>query len=185
VSEWFYAEPNDSQHRGPVSTDALRGMFRAGQIKPATLVWRQEMPDWLPIEQVIANLEISAPDSPPAAALPSDAAPIQIEAPMQIATPAQFEPARQVAALDYSQDRAREDSGGRVMAILSLIFGIISFPMAFCCAIFNLFSIAGLVLGLIARSRPGPHQQLALAGAILSAISLVLSCGVFAVFLIN
>lgn len=46
---WYYAENNE--RRGPVDEVAFDGLVRASVIKPATLVWREGMPNWVPFAQ--------------------------------------------------------------------------------------------------------------------------------------
>ncbi len=41
---WYYAENND--RRGPIEDAAFDALVRAGTITPATLVWREGMPNW-------------------------------------------------------------------------------------------------------------------------------------------
>lgn len=44
--EWFYA--HDGEQKGPVGSAELRGLFEAGTIEEATLVWNDGMNDWAP-----------------------------------------------------------------------------------------------------------------------------------------
>ncbi|OQC14174.1 MAG: RDD family protein [Lentisphaerae bacterium ADurb.Bin082] len=47
---WYFGE-NDQQH-GPVSLDELKAMIRSGRLTVDTLVWRQGMSDWMPVQGV-------------------------------------------------------------------------------------------------------------------------------------
>jgi hypothetical protein len=46
---WFYEVAHQPQ--GPVEIDAIRELLASGQINAATLVWREGMPDWKPLQQ--------------------------------------------------------------------------------------------------------------------------------------
>lgn len=60
---WYYAVSN--QRLGPVSEEEFGALVTNGTITPATLVWRQGMPDWLPYAQTTAGG--AAPDDPDSA----------------------------------------------------------------------------------------------------------------------
>ncbi|HOG50147.1 MAG TPA: RDD family protein [Lentisphaeria bacterium] len=47
---WYFGE-NDQQ-QGPVSLDELKAMIRSGRLTVDTLVWRQGMSDWMPVQGV-------------------------------------------------------------------------------------------------------------------------------------
>lgn len=70
---WYYAK-NDRPH-GPVSREEIEALLRSGDLTPASLVWREGTPDWVPAQSVFkpspSQAEQSAhPDdsSPPGAA---------------------------------------------------------------------------------------------------------------------
>jgi hypothetical protein len=44
--QWFYLINN--QRCGPVSTEQLQAMMRAGQAPPGMMVWREGFPQWIP-----------------------------------------------------------------------------------------------------------------------------------------
>ncbi|PJK09345.1 hypothetical protein CO614_06965 [Lysobacteraceae bacterium NML120232] len=52
ADEWFYA---DAEHRqqGPVDHDSLLALYRQGQIKPETLVWKAGMENWQAFLQAV------------------------------------------------------------------------------------------------------------------------------------
>jgi hypothetical protein len=47
---WYFGE-NEQQH-GPVDDAGIRQAIAAGQLNLQTLVWREGMPNWLPLAQV-------------------------------------------------------------------------------------------------------------------------------------
>ncbi|MFT4177685.1 MAG: DUF4190 domain-containing protein [Luteolibacter sp.] len=57
---WFYAE-NGTQ-AGPVDDGQFRELITQGRISPETLVWRDGMPTWLPLNQV--DLSVCPPPFP-------------------------------------------------------------------------------------------------------------------------
>lgn len=50
AAEWYYAR--GSERLGPVQAETIRHLVAAGAITTGTLVWRQGMADWQPIETV-------------------------------------------------------------------------------------------------------------------------------------
>lgn len=46
---WFYARGNERM--GPVSPETIRHLLQAAAITGQTLVWREGMPDWAPVER--------------------------------------------------------------------------------------------------------------------------------------
>ncbi len=71
------------------------------------------------------------------------------------------------------------------MAIGSLVVGIVSLVLSFCCAGLSLLGIVGVVCGFVARSQIARSQGyqtgagLAVAGIVTSAIAVVLGVGLF------
>lgn len=51
--EWYYSD--DSQRKGPCSLQLIINQMKASKIGKDTLVWKQGMPDWLPISQTELN----------------------------------------------------------------------------------------------------------------------------------
>lgn len=52
-SAWHYND--NGQPRGPITEAELRDLRNQGRISDATLVWRSEMPGWLPLGQVFPS----------------------------------------------------------------------------------------------------------------------------------
>lgn len=50
MSDWFYGK--DGTQHGPVSDQEIGTLVASGQIDSNTIVWREGMPDWLPLAQV-------------------------------------------------------------------------------------------------------------------------------------
>jgi hypothetical protein len=71
------------------------------------------------------------------------------------------------------------------MAITSLVVGIVSLVLSFCCVGLSLLAVAGIVCGFVARSQIARSQGyqtgagLALAGIIVSSIAVLLGVGLF------
>lgn len=61
-SAWYYAI--QAQKAGPVSWEEIERLERAGDVSPATLVWRKGMTDWRPLREV-SPTKTSAPEPPP------------------------------------------------------------------------------------------------------------------------
>ena len=78
MSGWYYADRNREQH-GPVTADELGTHYRYGRITLDSLVWREGLPQWLPLRDFADELglqsaveESTAPQPPP---VPTIAAP--------------------------------------------------------------------------------------------------------------
>lgn len=51
--QWYYGEAG--LQAGPVSEDRLGELIASGRIGPATMLWREGMPQWMPLSQVSAQ----------------------------------------------------------------------------------------------------------------------------------
>jgi type IV pilus assembly protein PilA len=61
---WFYAD-NQRQQQGPVADSWLYSAYQRGEVTANTLVWREGMPQWLPLSRVAAELGIVMNTPPP------------------------------------------------------------------------------------------------------------------------
>jgi uncharacterized RDD family membrane protein YckC len=55
---WHYAEDNAS--KGPIPEGAFVALVRAGRVKPTTLVWREGMPEWVPLSEAAPEIITAA-----------------------------------------------------------------------------------------------------------------------------
>ncbi|MCU0797077.1 MAG: CD225/dispanin family protein [Akkermansiaceae bacterium] len=77
--QWYYAK--DGGQRGPVSEGEMRDLIAQGVVKPADLVWKEGMGDWLPVTKVAElSTALAAPASAPTA---SGVPPMQAPSPYQ------------------------------------------------------------------------------------------------------
>jgi uncharacterized RDD family membrane protein YckC len=71
--QWYYADAN-GQQVGPIPAEELRAAVARGAANAATLAWRDGLPDWKPLSELAAELQLdlgenaSPPPPPPAAA---------------------------------------------------------------------------------------------------------------------
>ena len=79
MSDWYYHAPGEGRV-GPLAVETLRERFAAGRIRRDTLVWREGLGEWQPLERLSTELGIApadlyapAPAAPPP--LPPAAAP--------------------------------------------------------------------------------------------------------------
>lgn len=72
MTEWYYVDPRH-QRQGPVSPQALAGLYRSGALTHASLAWREGMGQWTPLGELAAELGIA--DPAPAAPLVAPPAP--------------------------------------------------------------------------------------------------------------
>ena len=80
---------------------------------------------------------------------------------------------------DYSPPSASGD-GSSTLGVLSLVFGLISFPLMCCCYLNVPASLAGIACGAIGLAKPA-SRSLSIAGIACSVISLVIFGGMFAI----
>ena len=57
MSDWYYHAPGEGRV-GPLGAEALREQFTTGRIRRDTLVWREGMAEWQPLERLSAELGI-------------------------------------------------------------------------------------------------------------------------------
>jgi len=50
MGHWYFGE--NGQQVGPVDEGSIRGAIQQGRVNLQTMVWREGMPDWLPLAQV-------------------------------------------------------------------------------------------------------------------------------------
>lgn len=78
MSVWYFVDAGHDRH-GPVSGEELAQAFRQGRVNRDTLVWRDGLPQWVPLEQHLAELPALPPPVLPAGtsspAIPTGAAP--------------------------------------------------------------------------------------------------------------
>lgn len=68
---------------------------------------------------------------------------------------------------DYSKE-------GRVLAILSIIFGIVSWPLDFMCGIGVLFAITAVVLGCASKAQSEALRHVSTLGIIFGSLGIVI-----------
>lgn len=103
---WYYVNA-DRQRQGPVPAATIRDLAAAGAVNGRTLVWRQGMPQWQPLEQAAAELGITlaepAPQPPPPPTpRRDDAPPIAAEAAPMGLQPAEPDDARSDRAVEQA-----------------------------------------------------------------------------------
>jgi hypothetical protein len=62
MTHWFYGE-NGLQF-GPVDDAGIRQLIASGRVIPSTLVWREGMPEWLPLAKVPELAQSVVPYAP-------------------------------------------------------------------------------------------------------------------------
>lgn len=61
---WYYQD-RDANRVGPVSAEAVIEAARNGMISPASLVWCEGMPEWIPLQSAAAELGLAVPPTLP------------------------------------------------------------------------------------------------------------------------
>ena len=80
-SNWYYVDAAGTQV-GPIDALQLRAALRDGKATPATLAWRDGLSGWMPISELLAEIDPpgvmpAAPPAMPASREPGDANPYQ------------------------------------------------------------------------------------------------------------
>jgi uncharacterized RDD family membrane protein YckC len=77
AANWFYVDAAGMQV-GPIEAAQLRAALREGKATPATLAWREGLSGWLPISQLLAEIDppglTPSPPLPPTTVIASEAA---------------------------------------------------------------------------------------------------------------
>ena len=155
----WYFELNGTQ-QGPAETEQILQRLRNGELGPNTLVWREGMGDWQPLNTVAELMQENQ-------ALPASPAPVV----GGMVQPPQGQPG---VGMMPTQNG---------MALTSMILAICSVVFTFACFVGFILAIPAVILGHIARKqiREGAHMQtgdgMALAGLIIGYIVI----GLFAV----
>lgn len=128
MSEWFCHEPGRGRV-GPYSAEDMRRRFRERHIQHDTLVWREGLPEWQPLERVLDELDLLGvkPDAslppPLPATMPS---PLGSVAAGPGAGPGAFGPAgARVASVRTQPPR----SGLSGCAIVAIVIAVLAVPM--------------------------------------------------------
>ena len=69
MNAWYYVDAGHNR-QGPVSGEDLAAAYRQGRVNRDTLVWRDGLPQWVPLERHLAELPAAPPTVPEAAAVP-------------------------------------------------------------------------------------------------------------------
>jgi hypothetical protein len=145
---WFYNVAGE--RHGPVTIMELRGLLMSGKLRSDEFVWKNGMPDWLPIENVPElQLMTSAIGSPGV-------------------------PHGSTSARMVHDDGIHHTSG---LAVAGLVMGILGLMVPFLGLVFNILAVifGASALKAIARSRvPLGGRGMALSGLILGIIGLAL-----------
>lgn len=66
MTQWYYADAAGTQ-QGPIDSETLLARYAAGEVQPATLVWRDGLDGWQPLSAVAVELGLAEADLPIAA----------------------------------------------------------------------------------------------------------------------
>ncbi|BCU77689.1 GYF domain-containing protein [Luteolibacter sp. LG18] len=147
MAQWHYGE-NGQQH-GPVDDDGIRQAIASGQVHAQTMVWREGMPNWLPLAQV------------PELAYP--------------AAPMGYQQTPYPYAMPYGVVPTAPTSG---LAIASMVCGIVGFCMCWLAVLGGIPAVicGHMALSRINESEvPMGGRGMAIAGLILGYIAIGLS----------
>ncbi|MCM2355218.1 MAG: RDD family protein [Arenimonas sp.] len=89
MQQWYYVDRGHNR-QGPVAAEVLAQAFRQGKVTRASLVWRDGLEKWEPLDEHLAELGLDAPQpqpQPPPPPAGSDAAATTPSPPAAIAGP--------------------------------------------------------------------------------------------------
>jgi len=152
MSQWYYGS-SAGQH-GPVDENELRAMIASGGVGPQTLVWRDGMRDWVPLQNVPEfGLNQPAPYQAPYGGNPYGGAP------------------------GYYAGNQVQTNG---LAIASMVCGIVGYLT---CCLFGILGVPAVICGHMAinqiNSSPVPvaGRGMAIAGLILGYLGILITLG--------
>ena len=108
MSGWYYADRSREQH-GPVTAEELGTHYRYGRITLDSLVWREGLPQWLPLRDVADELGLH-----PAVHETTSMAPPPVPQPV---APPRAAPSRPIPAPPQKQGM----SGGKIALIVAAV----------------------------------------------------------------
>ena len=154
---WYYAK--NKERFGPVSLAELRSLVAQGKLRPADLVWTDQLPAWTPAGKVRELFPFRAVDSVPGIKAPAermvpaparpkqppsaDSTPVSTPRPVAAATPSPTPEPRSDSDFDWDGLRPRHwiAGGGGFLAALGIAFTAIErSPVALA------FTLGGLTL---------------------------------------
>jgi uncharacterized RDD family membrane protein YckC len=68
---WYCVDAARQRH-GPLDAEEIRRRFAAGELDRRSLVWRDGLPQWLPLGEMVDELGIATPAPPPVAAVTAE-----------------------------------------------------------------------------------------------------------------
>ncbi len=163
MADWFYGKDN-AQH-GPVLDSEIRDLLSSGQITPQTIVWREGMPDWIPLANVP---DFQGTVQPPYAAAQPPASPY---------SPPQTHPGQP----PYSTVAPTDG-----LSIASLVCGILA---VLSCYFGGLFGLPAVICGHMSLKKINTSPTLiqgkgmAIAGLVTGYIGILMSLCVVAIFI--
>lgn len=119
MTNWYYHDP-DRGRVGPIDTDALREQFRFGRVQRDTLVWREGLREWVPLQRLEAELGLEQAPAEPPPLPPSAAASPQGRADFTAALDAAEAPRAQPAAAAAPADAAPAPAAGPAQPLRSV-----------------------------------------------------------------
>jgi hypothetical protein len=134
LMQWFYV--NEQRQQTEVSADELKRKAESGELASDTLVWREGIPEWIPLSKAMGELG-GAPLPPPpspASGAGTVATAAAVGAAAAAAAPSAYQPAPQVRPTD----------GNAIGALICSILGFVVCPILF---------IVGIVMGNAAQTK--------------------------------
>lgn len=126
--DWHYHDPGKGRV-GPLSADELRTRFRDRRVQPDTLVWREGMREWQPLERVMDELDLLGvkPDANAPPPLPPGPPP-GVVGPSTYAAPAYAAPSPAGLPPGYAMRAAppRQRMSGCLVALI--VAGVLAVP---------------------------------------------------------
>ena len=170
MADWFYS--NDGTQHGPVSEMEIKSLIASGKIRPGSNVWREGMPQWLPLSAV-PELNQSSPSLHP---------PLQQQGQTSNVSP-YTTPQNAPNTPPYPGYLIPTDT----LSVVSLVCGIISL---LACYIWALFGIPAVICGHMSLKKikhsqtPIQGRGMAIAGLVCGYIGIAIQIFVIGIFVV-
>lgn len=157
----MYHVGRNGQQTGPFSIEQLKAMAASGELGPADLVWKEGMAGWEPASNV-----------------PGVFSPAEGTGQAPHAAPA---PLAQATVLPPGTGFSPSATKPNSMALAGMILGIVSVTIGLCCCYGLPFSVAGIIVSILAlnqiKTDPSnqPGRGMAVAGLCCSIASIIIA----------
>lgn len=173
MSRWYYV--HDKQRCGPVATGELRTLLQQGTVQPATLVWNNRIPTWLPLSKALPQMVRNTPRAQSPAPAPAVVpVPIASDVPAASALMASVAPASasgrpttpSPALLPLMEEEAKKGIGISTVLVLSAFAAVVLGGLSYGIHLHTVYTEAVAAAGpLLQKAQVPPDMMPATVGS--------------------